>query len=72
MKISVHWDCPNFRGAANVALPTYVSASKMGLSPWCRERGQVHVFGRRFSRQTRFSAEKWTSPQPVRLLGDPA
>ena len=29
-------------------------------------RGQVHVFGQRFSRQTRSPAEKWTSPQPAR------
>ena len=29
-----------------------------------RERGQVHVFGRRFLRQKRFPAEKWTSPHP--------
>ena len=41
-----------------------VLAAKMGLSPLRRERGQVHVFGRRFLRQTRFPAEKWTSPHP--------
>ena len=43
-----------------------VLAAKMGLSPLRRERGQVHVFGRRFFRQTRFPAEKWTSPRPGR------
>ena len=43
-----------------------VLAAKMGLSPLRRERGQVHVFGRRFLRQTRFPAEKWTSPRPRR------
>ncbi len=72
MKTIVHGDCPNFRGAENVALRAYLSAAKMGLSPWGRQRGQVHVFGRRFSRRTRFAAEKWTSPQPIRLLGDAA
>ena len=30
-----------------------------------RGRGQVHVFGRRFSRKTRLPAEKWTSPRPT-------
>ena len=34
--------------------------------PLRRERGQVHVFGRRFLRQTRSHAEKWTSPHPGR------
>ncbi len=29
-------------------------------------RGQVHVFGQPFAREMRFSAEKWTSPQPTR------
>ena len=28
--------------------------------------GQVHVFGQPFAREMRFSAEKWTSPQPTR------
>lgn len=72
MKVSVHGDCPNFRGVRDVALKNRLTAAKMGLSPWRLERGQVHVFGRRFSRQTCLPAEKWTSPQPIRLLGDPA
>jgi hypothetical protein len=38
----------------------------MGLSPSRRGRGQVHAFGRHFLRQSRFPAEKWTSPQPAR------
>jgi hypothetical protein len=35
----------------------------MGLSPSRRQRGQVHVFGRRVACQTRLRAEKWTSPR---------
>ena len=34
--------------------------------PRAAGRGQVHVFGRRFSRQRSFTAEKWTSPQLTR------
>ena len=51
-----------------------VLAAKMGLSPLPRERGQVHVFGRRFFRPTRCPAEKWTSSHPgcERLIPRPS
>ena len=57
-------DCPDFRGGKDVTRELKILAAKMGLSPLRRERGQVHVFGRRFLLQTRFPAEKWTSPHP--------
>jgi len=45
--VTVHGDCPNFRGALELADEMAVFAAKMGLSPSRYERGQVHVFGQR-------------------------
>ena len=56
---------PIFAARWTLRMLTRIIAAKMGLSPVRRGRGQVHVFGRRCSRKTRFLAEKWTSPQPT-------
>ena len=57
--VSVHGDCPDFRGARDVTVGGRRFAAKMGLSPACdARRGQVHVFGPTSVGETRLVGRK--------------
>ena len=59
------WNCPDFRGAEDVAPLGRVFAAKMGLLPPSEQAGPFRVFGRRFLARQPFPPKMDQSPAAV-------